>query len=298
MATILKNRQHRYRIKNIKNHHSPTKILKSAKTKKDYWLAAEGYARAGDINSVKDVLLQMTQNYKNAKRAWETLVSLEENIASSHTCNFTLDHIALSPFMKFRLAKGAYESNELKLLASNLEQDDCVIELGAGIGYIACHAMQFQPQLKGYTAVEANPSLISLIQKNQNLNQTSFNTIHGIACAEDGKAQFGITEDFWASSTYRANTDAVETISVNTFDLNKLIDRETANFLILDIEGGELELVPQINLSKITKVIIELHPSIIGNGGSSKVIRHLLDSGLNMDLRQSKADVFYFERDN
>ena len=53
-------------------------------------------------------------------------------------------------------------------------------------------------------------------------------------------------------------------------------------------------LTPIINFNKINKILIELHPSIIGNKSVSNIIKTLIDKGFCLDLFKSENNICYF----
>jgi hypothetical protein len=66
--------------------------------------------------------------------------------------------------------------------------------------------------------------------------------------------------------------------------------------MVIDIEGGERDLIPKLDFSSVNRVIIELHPDVYGHDGSSLVVRTLLEAGFNLNVQDSGSRVFLFER--
>ena len=67
------------------------------------------------------------------------------------------------------ISQGFYESTEARLLPLLVRPEDSVLELGAGLGFIAALLMT-QCRPRAYCAIEADARLIPLIQKTLDLN--------------------------------------------------------------------------------------------------------------------------------
>ncbi|NOY61913.1 MAG: FkbM family methyltransferase [Gammaproteobacteria bacterium] len=201
----------------------------------------------------------------------------------------------VSPGVLRFLVEGGYEGREVTLLEGALRADDRVLELGAGLGFLACKAGQMFPGIE-YYAVEANPALMPVIRENFQLNACCAKAFHGAACTESADAiSFHAADDFWASSLKPVD-DAHTQISVPTIDVRPLMGELKPTMMIIDIEGGEIDLFDGLELSSVDRVIIELHPLVYGHAGSSKVISALLGAGLHLDVVASCSQVLLFRR--
>ena len=81
-------------------------------------------------------------------------------------------------------------------------------------------------------------------------------------------------------------------------DVNLEINKINPTILIVDIEGGEKDLIPIIDFEKseIKKIIIELHPHIIGKKASSNVLSNIISQDFMLNLSKSKNNVYMFEK--
>jgi len=52
--------------------------------------------------------------------------------------------------------------------------------------------------------------------------------------------------------------------------------------------------IPMIDFRNINKILIELHPNIIGNKSVSNIIKTLIDKGFCLDLFKSENSICYF----
>jgi hypothetical protein len=88
-------------------------------------------------------------------------------------------------------------------------------------------------------------------------------------------------------------------VTVDTEDINHEIAIHKPSLLIVDIEGGEKELIQKINFKEntILKLLLELHPHIIGEEETNKIIKFLFESDFLLDTAKSGNYVYYFYRD-
>jgi len=56
-------------------------------------------------------------------------------------------------------------------------------------------------------------------------------------------------------------------------------------------------LIPIINFNAIDKILIELHPNIIGNKSASNIIKTLIEKGFCLDLFKSENNICYFYKE-
>jgi FkbM family methyltransferase len=191
------------------------------------------------------------------------------------------DH--LSPVVTRFIYGGDYEKSELKAIRKNLEPDDVVMEVGTGLGFISLQCARRIGEDRVHT-FEANPDLEPHIRNNYRLNGLSPDLQICLLADRAGEADFFVEPDFWASSAQQTATSVIR--KVPTRSLDDEIRRIRPTFLILDIEGGEYDLIRGIDdFQTIKKVSIELHESVIGPEKIDFIKRHLADAGFVIDPR-------------
>ena len=106
-----------------------------------------------------------------------------------------------------------------------------------------------------------------------------------------------IGTDFWENSIVNKQPSAgAHTVRVDCTTLEGLIKRcgFTPNVLIVDIEGAE-QFIDFANLpASINKVIIELHPGVIGQATSYDIVAALVQRGFR--VAREENDTFAFIR--
>ena len=112
----------------------------------------------------------------------------------------------ISPAIFYHLVTHDYELPELTLLDQHLHGDDRVIELGAGLGFLANRYGRRCPQ-QHHLAIEANPVMSALARRNT-VGVPNVDVLNGLAAraatgsgATAPTVPFYVYRDFWASST-------------------------------------------------------------------------------------------------
>jgi len=151
-----------------------------------------------------------------------------------------LDDRWASPAIRHAIDAGWYEQPERRVLEATLRPDDRYLELGAGTGYITARACQLIGEAR-VVAYEAIPELAAVAAETAHRNgfhPAIFNAILGI---EDGETDLFVDGDFWSSTTVA--TGAGHKIRVPVRSLDRELARTQSTYLMVDIEGGEVDLL-------------------------------------------------------
>jgi FkbM family methyltransferase len=192
-----------------------------------------------------------------------------------------LDLSCFSPRIRNRIANLGYEAAERLMCEKFLNASDSILEVGGGIGFIGIYC-QKKLGIKNYVSVEANPATVDILKRNYKLNELE-PTVWNLALARnDGIAELNVGGDFWGHNVVQGGQrDRSKIIRVNAVTLSTLFGflKGPANVLIMDVEGAE-QLVDFAQLPPmIEKIIIEVHPSIIGEEATSEVLCTLKEMG-------------------
>ena len=121
-----------------------------------------------------------------------------------------------------------------------LDQQDCVLELGAGLGFISTYVTKMcRPQT--YIAVEADPRLLPHIAATRDANDVSgVIVLNNIVTTDekvlkDGIVDFSQARSFWGSSADR-DVRAASVVQVKTLSLREIIDQYGVTILLAHIE--------------------------------------------------------------
>lgn len=207
-----------------------------------------------------------------------------------------IEHPNISRNLKWFFYNESYEADEIELLQRCLQNTDVVMEIGAGIGFLSTYCSKLLGSDK-VVCYEANPFMIDKINETYLKNDVN-PTLHNCILSDvEGSETFFLQEEFWSSSTIQRSEDAIQT-EVKKKDINKQIKFYSPSVLIMDIEGGEKDLVPVTDFasSTISKLIIEIHPHVIGRDAASRVIQNIIEQGFSINFELSSLNVLLFER--
>lgn len=203
----------------------------------------------------------------------------------------------LSDEIRDRLGRGRYEQHELAALRAKLREGDVLMELGAGIGVVSAYCARVLGSRNVFT-FEANPGLEPHIKELYRINGVS-PTLEICALGDrHGEQALHVHDAFWASSTLPSQSQgssATVTVPMRPFD--EALREVRPTVLVIDIEGGELDLLPALRLDGVRAVVIEMHPQLIGEDGCTAVTTEIEDAGLSFDQAASSGFVFVFDRE-
>lgn len=206
--------------------------------------------------------------------------------------------IDLGPVAGTRYARALYrddhERDERDIVRRQLADCDTVLELGAGLGLVTIECCRRIGSERVH-AFEANPELEPVLRRNFALNGVAPQLQLRLVSLQPGRQEFYIADRFVQSS--RAALNSARRIELDSLPLPQVLAETRPTFLILDIEGGELDLAdPSVDLTGVRKLCVEMHPHLIGDDGVSRVTAALLHRGFNLRLSACRGCVLYFER--
>jgi FkbM family methyltransferase len=184
-----------------------------------------------------------------------------------------------------------YEAAEAGELGYLLQPGEIVLEIGAGIGFISTLCAK-DSRVTAVYAVEANPELVPICRRTYELNGVSVTIYNEMLGPQDGTATFHLYRDFWASS---GNAwDGSKRVQVAMTSFQKRLDEIAPTLLIVDIEGGELDLFDGIALPSVRKIMMEVHQNVIGRAGMKKVFDTLSLQNFHYDQWHSSKGIVTF----
>jgi FkbM family methyltransferase len=170
---------------------------------------------------------------------------------------------------------GRYECDEIRIIKNKISENDIIIEIGTGLGFVSSYCAKIVGSTNVHT-FEANPYNVSTAKdvfKKNNVNPSIYNALLG---NDDGTMDFTIDYKSRLASTTFINKK--ETVSVGKLLLNAQIEKIKPTFLIMDIEGGEYDIFSIINFQSIVKVQFELHPKILDDKACIEIFEILTNN--------------------
>ena len=203
-------------------------------------------------------------------KLWPKYYLIKSSVFGNYKVNINnilidLDDGVFSPTMKKRLRRKRYEPAERELINKYIYRDQPVIDLGAGVGYTTCLVDRHTDDSIPIVAVEANKSLIPVINRTKKLNKGNFNIHYSAYNSKNDSVDIQIAEDFWSSSQHDRDDKNQTKVTVPALSLNEVIKKynlENPVQLVVDIEGGEDDLFHNeyhILQKEVSLIIFEYH---------------------------------------
>lgn len=232
---------------------------------------------------------------KKLKYYWYLLINADNIVINGVKMN--IQHEQITSEIKKYFYSGSYEFDEINVIANALETSDKVLELGAGIGFVSTFAAKKLGN-ENVFAFEANPFMIEKIEETYKLNSVSPKIFNIFLSDKEGDMDFYLDKNFWSSSSIKKDLRKMNKISVPMKNINDYVQSFQPTTLIMDIEGGEVDLLPIIDFknNKITKIMIELHPTVIGDLQASLLVSKLVNEGFYLNFEYSRSNVLFLQR--
>jgi len=233
-------------------------------------------------------------------RAWVgRLVAFSGNRVAIAGCRFRLDHPLVTDAVRCRMLRGRYERSEREILDAWLDPTGPVLELGGGLGVVATLVNRRLVNPERHVVVEANPSLLGLLEHHKQLNAAAF-TVRHAAIDYSGRAtiSFRVNDDFLAGQVGAGGSSEFEVPAVT---LRGLLDQPwwRRATLICDIEGMETDLVEreaEILARHFRTLVFEVHPELRSLEQCDAMLRRLAQVGFQPVARVWKVHAFVNRR--
>ncbi len=204
-----------------------------------------------------------------------------------------IDYNCFSDVIVDHMLAGYYETDELSVIDHLIRPDDKVLEIGAGVGFTSSYIAKQLSKKGSIECFEGNPHLIPIIKKNHQRNGVDIKVNNVILAKEPGTTTFYLADNFWSSSLGDKKGKEVVLPQVSFQDY---LDNSGPTMLVVDIEGGEIELFKGIVLKSVEKICIELHPGVTGVEPMNQLIKSFQAQGFQLREEMSKTAVKAFVR--
>lgn len=193
------------------------------------------------------------------------------------------------------LRANQYEAKETEAALRVVREGDVVMELGAGIGYMST-LVATKRRIASVHSFEANPKLISYIRDVHAANGvTNAQVTNAILGPRKGSVDFYVRDNLLGSSMQVLEGETPPApVKVDVLNARSVMKEIKPSVLICDIEGAEVDLIPQMDLSGLRAVIIETHPQWIGPEGINALFTAFMAAGLAYYHRGSHGKVLAF----
>ena len=215
-----------------------------------------------------------------------------------------LDKAWAGPSVRAALRSGSYERAERGVLAATLSPDDTYLELGCGIGVLATLAAARVGD-GNVVAVEADPVIAAVARETASRNGHVIDVRNVVLLHDpvEDATSFCVFPDFRLSSLSpppEAGNDKLpgelQRIQVPVVEAYGAIASVGATYLMVDIEGGEMDLLRRPLPDCVKTLCVELHTEATGIDVQSEMVVTLLTNGFDLDLGRSDLPVLLFSR--
>ncbi|ERJ05398.1 FkbM family methyltransferase protein [Halorhabdus tiamatea SARL4B] len=252
-------------------------------------------------NGLKSVLKKGSNYIPNPVVMGKSIYLYTRSIYPGYITYKGVDIYIKSPIARHglsRFAQKRYEHQEAKLIRQHLPEDQPVVELGGGLGFISVFIDKHISPDHQPTVVEANEDLIPMIHTTAKLNNSNLSIIHAAYSPDTNEVDLMLSNDFVASSTETNPTQNPGIQKVPTISLEDLSEdlQYDEYSLICDIEGAEFKMVyDEDEIQYITEnfstLIIEIH----GSDSQQKNLRNdLCKAGYHNE--DCSGNVYVFKR--
>lgn len=193
-------------------------------------------------------------------------------------CVFSIPLSHTTRRMRAKFLLDTYELPERTLVKKYLAAGASVLELGASLGIVSCIVNHRLSDRTRHVAAEVNPQLIPFVEHNRQRNECRF--------VIEGSAVTGADAMLFRSG---ANSDGGrisghEGVPVPTRDLFDIEAAYGLSFdtIVMDIEGAEVGFIAEYEaiLPRINTMIVEFHPSIVGDENTQLTRARIISAGL------------------
>jgi FkbM family methyltransferase len=212
-----------------------------------------------------------------------------------------------SPFLNAkrieRINAGKYEGQEIRGALHLVQPGDHVLELGAGLGIVGSVVAKTCKPAK-MVAYEANPALIETINETYKINKLKSriqvkNEVLLSRPDRPATMAFAVHNSYLGSSLLGDADRAKEVVDVPTASFNDVVKRLEPNVILMDIEGGELDVLEHANLNAMTQlrgIVIEFHPDQYEVSGMRRCKNILREAGFERIEDLSTRTVWVAQR--
>jgi len=189
----------------------------------------------------------------------------------------SLEHVTKD--IRKALFREDYERPERLLVQKYLSKTDRVLEIGAGVGLIsvACARVCGPENVLSY---EPNPRTRIAIEKNFELNGLKPQLRSKAVGLTAEEIEIYFAENIFSSSVFDRNFGDKTTVECDA--ISDVIAEFQPNAIVMDVEGAEIDLLGQTNLANIDKVIVEMHPHIVGDDNIKLLVSGLKQKGFRL----------------
>lgn len=206
-----------------------------------------------------------------------------------------LDVRELSLVMRNKLLLERYEVQEFRMAQQHLAASDSVLEIGGAIGFLGIYC-QKHLGISQFATVEANPQTAGMLRRNYALNGLEPLLFNAALADHDGEVDLDVGGEFWGNSILPSGPPSADKTRVPAISFETLLKRLCfpVSALIVDIEGAEKFIDWNKLPVTVGKIIMEIHPQVIGVAEQYRIVANLINQGFKVESED--CGTFFFKK--
>lgn len=197
---------------------------------------------------------------------------------------FDMRHPRMIDGIRDALIRGTYEGREVGMIERHIKSDDRVLELGACIGATSL-VLYDKVGRDALIVYEADLRNLEMAKNNFRINRKPVCCENAVLWSGPDRPDaitFSSNENPSSSSLIeRAGTD--QTVKVQTKDFDTALAEHSASVLVLDIEGGEIDLFAKAgDMPGLRMIMLEAHERVVGKEANEAMLAGLEKRGFNI----------------
>jgi FkbM family methyltransferase len=218
----------------------------------------------------------------------------DERVFTLRGVRLDLSEPWVTPRLREAICDGSYEKPEAQIIEATLKPTDRVLEIGCGVGFIATLASRIVGD--AVRCYDANPAMVAATRRTLVRNGASAIVTAAVLKRRPTieTVPFYVREDFWVSSL--APGEPAAEIRVAVRDLDQEINDHAATYLVIDIEGGETDLLTGAVPASVRGLCVECHPHLCDPADTAAMLASLASQNFALSLEHTNPPVHYFER--
>jgi FkbM family methyltransferase len=229
----------------------------------------------------------MASPFRNLKSAFRRLIGAKTVTLDGVTVS--TDPAVVSRQVRSGIFKETYEEPERILIREGLRPGDRVLEIGGGVGFVSllCARIVGADNVLTY---EANPAMHKVIRANYALNGLEPRLRGRALTAHGGDVTFFVNDNIISSSVYQREGGRAVTVPSDAIDAALAEWRPTV--LVMDVEGAEVDILAASALPGLKRIVLELHPHVVGPEAVARLRAHLSGLGFHEARAVQKSSLF------
>jgi len=165
-----------------------------------------------------------------------------------------------------------------KYTYKSVDESDTVLDIGANLGYFTVLCKN----AKKIVSIEPLPNAIPILKKNIKVNKLSDKSKVVNAAVGKNKGHLYLETNKKLNLSKIVDKKNPQSSKIKSESLKDLIGKYNANFIRMDVEGYEYELLFENIPKKINKIAMEFHTDLLGKERKEKLLKYFEEEGFKV----------------